>query len=98
MQLNLDGNLLRNLTRRSFGRLPVVAELTLSGNRLDNVTVGAFEGLLQLQRLDLSRNNLTYVPPGAFKSESGRIASTVDFGLAGRLGSQEKIPLIQKFH
>lgn len=68
--LHLDDNLFTNLTKKSFGRLPVVAELTLSGNNLNNISVGAFEGLLQLQALDLSRNNLTYVPPGAFQSES----------------------------
>ena len=46
--LSLDHNNFTRLERKSFGRLPVVFNLTLAHNQINNISMNAFEGLLQV--------------------------------------------------
>ncbi|XP_041475033.1 G-protein coupled receptor GRL101-like isoform X1 [Lytechinus variegatus] len=64
--LNLDDNLIHNLTVDSFAHLTKLQSLTLANNQLTVIESGSFDGLRNLRSLNLDFNLITVIAEGAF--------------------------------
>ncbi|XP_066598195.1 protein artichoke-like [Prorops nasuta] len=61
-ELNIDNNLILNLTKNSFNSMPFLKSLSLQGNNISFIEEEAFAGLTLLEKLDLSVNKLSKLP------------------------------------
>ncbi|KAI1702096.1 leucine rich repeat domain-containing protein [Ditylenchus destructor] len=76
--LNLDENLITNITGPILGGLPKLRKLSLRHNRISNISRSAFgnsDNILELQTLDFSHNNLSRFPLEAFSSQLANLTS-----------------------
>ncbi|KAI1716902.1 leucine rich repeat domain-containing protein [Ditylenchus destructor] len=77
-KLNLDENLITNITGPILGGLPKLRKLSFRHNRISNISRNAFgnpENTLDLQTLDFSYNNLSRFPLEAFSSQLANLTS-----------------------
>ncbi|KAI1710500.1 leucine rich repeat domain-containing protein [Ditylenchus destructor] len=77
-KLNLDENLITNITGPIFGGLPKLRKLSLRHNRISNISRNAFgnsDSTLELQTLDFSHNNLSRLPLEAFSIQLANLTS-----------------------
>ncbi|KAI1713243.1 leucine rich repeat domain-containing protein [Ditylenchus destructor] len=77
-KLNLDENLITNITGPILGGLPKLRKLSLRHNRISNISRNAFgnsENTLELNTLDFSNNNLSRFPLEAFSNQLANLTS-----------------------
>ncbi|XP_057660161.1 leucine-rich repeat-containing protein let-4 [Diorhabda carinulata] len=72
-QLNLHGNILREIKNNRFMNMPNLVYLNLSLNAITSIEENAFRGLEFLEILDLSYNKLNYIPTETFLSTKNLI-------------------------
>eukprot|EP00038_Savillea_parva_P006120 m.161761 g.161761 ORF g.161761 m.161761 type:complete len:2425 (-) comp12114_c0_seq1:110-7384(-) len=68
--LDLNDNLISDVTSTSLRTLVALSKLRLDGNLLTDVPQDAFVGLLNLRQLDLSRNHLTQLYSNTFSTNT----------------------------